>query len=528
MKLSPPNLTIDIPIKDNETPPKSLETPLQHKSIKSLNSILGPPLNIETSTNTTSNSTFEKITQLPTPILSNGSFSNISSQPILSSPPREYKINNNSSPRVISDYKPPIRHNSLKLKSRIVSNPLVSTQQSRTKNDSSSSSIESPLTPSTSPILISKNFTTEIFYSSKLNCSFHFVKQLGMGNFSTVILARENTSGLEIAIKVISIPTESKNQIYNFKSFIRRELNILKFLNNHPCVSRLIDYSITLKISKEEIENDLIEEDSPNVDDIMDMDNNEQLIFMNCCQGGNLLNFLLENNQSKNNLIYWIYAKRIICEILITIAYLHKHNIIHRDIKLENILLLYNLNQIETIFGNNQSMETAFINISDFGLSKRLKAPDQLLSTRCGSQDYIAPEILMGLQYNGKLTDAWSVGVLIYSILENKLPFDNQPQSNTNSSYHDQNRISPSVLKRRRSKKNSPAHRIAMIDWEWIKINEDYIDNEPNVMIKQIIKDLKKLVELLLVKKSERLTLEQLIQKFDWISATVPEFIRTK
>ena len=73
------------------------------------------------------------------------------------------------------------------------------------------------------------------------------------------------------------------------------------------------------------------------------------------------------------------------------------------------------------------------------------------MSTRCGSQDYIAPEILMGLKYNGKLTDTWSIGVIIYSILENRLPFDIPPPSSTThyNSSTSPNRGSPTVIKKK-------------------------------------------------------------------------------
>lgn len=296
-------------------------------------------------------------------------------------------------------------------------------------------------------------------------------------------------------------------------------------------------YYITIGIchhlgyQKEEIEAEIIPEDLESQEEQSNSlepvpQNRDQLIYINYCHGGNLLNFLLDHNQSMNanNVNYWIYIHRVVCELILTTSFLHQQDIIHRDIKLENILLLYSAEEVDQIFAYNETMSTPFMNLSDFGLSKKLTSPDQLLQTRCGSQDYIAPEVLMGLQYDGRSTDTWSIGVLVYSILESKLPFDVRSPPGASAS---NSGISPSVLKRRRSKKVSTAHRIAMIDWGWHDINERINNEAIREDIRVMQQQLKSFVETVLVRKDRRPSVGQILEReeFNWIKQSVPSAI---
>lgn len=573
-RLHAKNLKIDVPPNDQDT--HHLEQPMQHHSTRSLQNLLGEPLSFqqhpgdnsdaESSTraklannntnpnNHTATVPLEDITQLPTPVLPNDSFANYShyqQQTLLSSPPRRkdsanwFKPAQSASPRIISDFKPIARAHSLTLGKRVASNPVelksrtsTSSTESSTSTDRNQqndqhqqpSSLESPITPSTSPVIPQQTskFDNVEFVSQRYHTTFKFVKELGQGNFSTVILARSIKD--EVAIKVITIP-ESKSQVVNFKSFILRELNILYHVSYHPCITSLLEYVITLDIKREEIEAEIIPEDLESQEEQSNSlepvpQNRDQLIYINYCHGGNLLNFLLDHNQSMNanNVNYWIYIHRVVCELILTTSFLHQQDIIHRDIKLENILLLYSAEEVDQIFAYNETMSTPFMNLSDFGLSKKLTSPDQLLQTRCGSQDYIAPEVLMGLQYDGRSTDTWSIGVLVYSILESKLPFDVRSPPGASAS---NSGISPSVLKRRRSKKVSTAHRIAMIDWGWHDINERINNEAIREDIRVMQQQLKSFVETVLVRKDRRPSVGQILEReeFNWIKQSVPSAI---
>ncbi|CAH6719169.1 serine/threonine-protein kinase Prr1p [[Candida] jaroonii] len=444
---------------------------------------------------------FEHITQLPTPIINSGSFGSFNSVGSPQSPPLEIsKIRNKPmiskfNNRAISEYRPidgkviqPI------YEKRITSNPLVGD----IVEDDDMATDE-----------ISK-YSSSVF-SSKFG-NFKFIKLLGTGNFSTVVMV-EGPAKAKMAVKIISIPLKRKSEIRNHKYFIKRELNIL-YQVEHPSIVKLLDYSINLSIPKGEIEHGIVESESELEDndekdisadvEALSIDNN-QLIYLNYCKGGNLFEFSSTNYKKYNRLPqYWKVINQFVIELIDAVRYLHENYIIHRDIKLENVLLNHTIEEllISDVQPKNLS---PLICLTDFGLAKKLHRSHQLLSTRCGSTDYIAPEILMGLKYNGKLTDSWSVGVLIYCLIEDRLPFDLP-----NYSYLMNSGISPSVIKRKMSK-NTPAHRIAMIDWDWYVIND--LQEKLDDTSLTIVNNLKKIVQLLIVRKDNRITMEQLVER---------------
>ncbi len=91
------------------------------------------------------------------------------------------------------------------------------------------------------------------------------------------------------------------------------------------------------------------------------------------------------------------------------VAYLHAHELVHRDIKLENILIQKSVDGSRTL------------KLADFGLAIRLER-DQKLNQKCGSPVYVAPEILLGKSY-GYEVDIWSLGVIMYILLGGYAPF---------------------------------------------------------------------------------------------------------
>uniref|UniRef100_A0A8C6SGV5 non-specific serine/threonine protein kinase n=1 Tax=Neogobius melanostomus TaxID=47308 RepID=A0A8C6SGV5_9GOBI len=100
-------------------------------------------------------------------------------------------------------------------------------------------------------------------------------------------------------------------------------------------------------------------------------------------------------------------------QILSAVEHLHKHGIVHRDLKIENFLLDEHNN----------------IKIVDFGLSNTLKSESlslDLLNTQCGSPAYAAPELLAHRKYGPKV-DVWSVGVSTFAMLTGTLPFTVEP-----------------------------------------------------------------------------------------------------
>ena len=99
-------------------------------------------------------------------------------------------------------------------------------------------------------------------------------------------------------------------------------------------------------------------------------------------------------------------TRRLFGEMCAGLDYLHKMEIVHRDLKCENILLC----------SNNQ------IKIADFGFARILPA-NELSKTFCGSAAYAAPELLQGLPYQGPKVDIWSLGVILYIMICSSMPF---------------------------------------------------------------------------------------------------------
>ncbi|GAB0138340.1 hypothetical protein EsDP_00006576 [Epichloe bromicola] len=182
------------------------------------------------------------------------------------------------------------------------------------------------------------------------------------------------------------------------------------------------------------------------------------ILVLSYCPGGDL--FDIATTQRK--LLTPALLRRAFAELIGAVKYLHEKNIVHRDIKLENVLV--NLTPLELADASVDwtKFPTSVITLADLGLSRRI-ADDEKLETRCGSDDYAAPEVIMGQPYDGRAIDAWSLGVLLYALLESRLPFDPHPGM--------------SDAHRMRSR---TSHRIARVEWRWVDFAGDDGDHEAN------------------------------------------------
>lgn len=147
-----------------------------------------------------------------------------------------------------------------------------------------------------------------------------------------------------------------------------------------------------------------------------------------------------------------------------------------------------------------RTYDRAVVTLTDLGLSKRIPRPPEspLLHTRCGSEDYAAPEILMGQPYDGRLTDAWALGVLLYAMMERRLPFDALPGT----------RGDPAKLRAR------TPHRIARCEWAWYHYADS--DGEWDPVKGKDLEGARECVEALLKRNSRRKSLDE-IAELGWV-----------
>lgn len=102
-------------------------------------------------------------------------------------------------------------------------------------------------------------------------------------------------------------------------------------------------------------------------------------------------------------------AADILRQVLSGVLYLHTHNIIHRDLSLNNLLLTKDLN----------------VKIADFGLATQLNGPDEKHVTMCGTPNYISPEVA-SREFHGLPADVWGLGCMLYTLLVGSPPFHTQ------------------------------------------------------------------------------------------------------
>lgn len=306
--------------------------------------------------------------------------------------------------------------------------------------------------------------------STRVQHTWRKVRLLGKGTFSTVLLGKivnEANASAElqlVAIKVVMLPQhrESRKRI---ESSLMREMEILRFLK-HPCTTKLLAADIT---------------------------SDRCCLITPYCEGTDLFELAARYRNELSPLL----IRRIFGEVAVAVAYLHKNNIVHRDIKLENVLVNIRLEKlIQTQF---QLDDQPIIRLTDFGLSRIIDPSDPLLVTRCGSEDYVPPELLVGVPYDGRQSDAWALGVLLYAIMESRLPFD------------------PPVTKSIRAK-SRVSHRIARIEWAWNKFGNESVEEWNH----NDWDGAKWIVEHLLIRREHRISTLDIVDH-PWVSGVLPK-----
>ena len=280
--------------------------------------------------------------------------------------------------------------------------------------------------------------------SGKRKLQYRPVRLLGQGTFSKVVLATSEPLRAKATLNETSEPSLDPKYLVAIKIVehgpaggadeervelsLKREIELLRSIS-HPSV-------IHLKA--------------------VDLNATEALLVLTYCPGGDLF----ELASQRRALLTAPIVRRIFAELVSAVSYLHSNLIVHRDIKLENVLLNLPTHLLPTLASSDAAAHYPhpLVTLGDLGLSRRIPPPpaSPLLTTRCGSEDYAAPEILLSQPYDGRATDAWALGVLLYALMEGRLPFDAPPGQKGGG--------------RGRSK---ASHRIARCDWMWCQFGDE-------------------------------------------------------
>ncbi|XP_053326104.1 NUAK family SNF1-like kinase 1 [Spea bombifrons] len=201
---------------------------------------------------------------------------------------------------------------------------------------------------------------------------YELLETLGRGTYGKVKRAIERDTGKMVAVKSIQKEkiTDELDRVH-----LQREIEITALLRHEHIIQVFEVFESRDKI----------------------------IIVMEYASNGELYDFINNKHQISES-----EARGIFRQIVSAVHYCHKNGIVHRDIKLENILLDDKLN----------------VKLADFGLSN-FYHKNQVLETYCGSPLYASPEILNGLPYQGPEVDCWALGVLLYALVYGSMPFDN-------------------------------------------------------------------------------------------------------
>uniref|UniRef100_A0A8C6QIJ2 Testis-specific serine/threonine-protein kinase 4 n=1 Tax=Nannospalax galili TaxID=1026970 RepID=A0A8C6QIJ2_NANGA len=212
-------------------------------------------------------------------------------------------------------------------------------------------------------------------------------KIIGHGSYGTVYEAYYTKQKVNVAVKIISKKKASDDYL---NKFLPREIQVMKVLRHKYLINFYQAIENTSRV----------------------------YIILELAQGGDVLDWIQRYGACSESL-----AGKWFSQVALGIAYLHSKGIVHRDLKLENLLLDKKEN----------------VKISDFGFAKmvpsnqpvrsspsyrQVNCPTHLSQTYCGSFAYACPEILLGFPYNPFLSDIWSMGVILYTLVVAHLPFD--------------------------------------------------------------------------------------------------------
>lgn len=204
--------------------------------------------------------------------------------------------------------------------------------------------------------------------------AFHIMCLIGKGGFGKVFMVRHKATATVYAMKVME-----KQVLINRRAVkdAHTERNVLALLGQYD-TSFIVQLHVAFQTSK------------------------RVYLVMDFASGGELMFHL-----RREAMLSEAQAKFYAAELLVALETLHNMDIVHRDIKPENVLL------------DGQG----HLILTDFGLAKELTGDEEQTHSWCGSEDYMAPEIITRESHCGKAADYWAYGIFIYDCLCGQPPF---------------------------------------------------------------------------------------------------------
>ena len=201
--------------------------------------------------------------------------------------------------------------------------------------------------------------------------NYNLYEELGEGSFSKVFRGINKNNNQVYAIKIF--PKSNLEDSGDQERF-QREINAMAFMK-HESIVLLHDFF---------------------------WDEINFYLVLDFCPGGELFDYIVDNDKLDEPVAAFVFR-----QIVSAVAFCHSFGVAHRDLKPENVLIV----------------KFPYIKVSDFGLCGFI-SDGTLMKTFCGSPCYCAPECLCRVQYDGRISDIWSLGVILFSMVTGEHPWN--------------------------------------------------------------------------------------------------------